>query len=53
MELTIPRIFDAHVHFRTGSMLRRVLPHTVRVTAYATVMPNTHPRAILTADDVL
>lgn len=51
-KIQIPRLFDAHCHFRIGPMLREVLPQTARYACYATAMPNTRPRAILSGDDV-
>jgi dihydroorotase len=41
--ITTPMLFDAHVHFRQDSMLRRVVPYTSRCCRLATVMPNTDP----------
>lgn len=52
-EITIPRIFDAHCHFRLDPMLWEVLSHTARYARYGLAMPNTSPRAILTAEDVV
>jgi dihydroorotase len=52
-EITIPRIVDPHCHFRSGTLLESVLPETARYASYGLAMPNTSPRAILTADDVV
>ncbi len=43
MEITLPRFFDLHVHFRQGPQLRSVVPWTARFCAAALVMPNTTP----------
>ncbi|PIP65398.1 dihydroorotase [Candidatus Peregrinibacteria bacterium CG10_big_fil_rev_8_21_14_0_10_49_16] len=50
---TMRRLDDMHCHFRTGALLEEVLPWTVRYAGRAIAMPNTRPRAILTADDVV
>ncbi len=42
-----------HVHFRRKEVLTRVLPFTAQYFGRALVMPNTKPRAILTATDAL
>ncbi len=34
---------DFHVHFRSGDMMRAVVPHTARQFTRALVMPNTNP----------
>lgn len=49
--ITVPRFFDAHVHFRDGDMLRGVAPATARVCSRALVMPNVP--AVLDASDAL
>src|SRR4051812_16731757 len=41
--LTIRRPDDWHVHFRDGSMMRAVAPHTARQFARASVMANLVP----------
>jgi dihydroorotase len=51
-EITIPRLFDAHCHFRSDDRMQYVVPETARYARYATAMPNTRPRAILEASDV-
>ena len=48
--LVLRRPDDRHVHFRDGSILTAVLPHTVRQFARAVVMPNLRPPAVSTAD---
>ncbi len=50
--LTVRRIDDMHCHFRNGQRLKDVLPWTAAYASRAIAMPNTRPRAILTADDV-
>ena len=42
---------DLHVHFRSGDVLRLVLPFTVGQFGRALVMPNTRPKPILCAAD--
>lgn len=42
-EITIPRIFDAHLHVRQGDMLHYVAPDSDAVCAYAIIMPNVQP----------
>ena len=42
--------FDAHVHFRTGQMLKLVVPHTAKYAYGAIVMPNTKPEIVTTED---
>ena len=44
--ITFPMPFDAHLHFRQGSMLQLVVPHTAGWTWGATCMPNTDPPII-------
>jgi dihydroorotase len=41
--ITIKKPFDAHVHLRTGAMLRAVTPYTAAKFSRAIVMPNTEP----------
>src|SRR3989344_52790 len=41
--ITIKKPFDAHVHFRQGSMLKAVAPLTAANWSRAIVMPNTEP----------
>ncbi len=41
--LTIARPDDWHVHIRTGTILKTVLPHTARQFARAIIMPNLKP----------
>jgi len=45
-EITIPKPFDAHVHLRTGLMLRNVLPFTSCVFPRAVVMGNLVPEPV-------
>lgn len=52
MEITLPKPYDMHVHFRQGALLRAVAPWTARFFAAAVVMPNTEP-PVLTAHDVV
>jgi len=49
--LELPRINDLHCHFRTGDLLKEVVPFHDRVCNYVLVMPNTNP-PILTRNDV-
>ncbi len=51
--LTLRRLDDMHCHFRRGTMLAEVLPHTAKYAGRGLAMPNTRPRAILTAEDVV
>ncbi len=51
-ELTIGVPDDAHVHFRQGDLLKRVVPITARWFGRALVMPNTSP-PIKTAGQVI
>ncbi len=51
--ITIRRFDDMHVHFRLGQILKTVAPITARYCERAVVMPNTLPRPILNADDVI
>ena len=51
--ITLPRFNDMHVHFRLGQMLKNVAPVTARYCSRAVVMPNTLPRPILNADNVI
>lgn len=51
--LTLHRLFDAHCHFRTEEMLIQVVQRTARYAEWATAMPNTRPRTVLSADDVV
>ncbi len=48
----LTRVFDAHLHLRSGETLKAVLPYTMQYAHCAVVMPNTRPRAILGAEDV-
>lgn len=50
-EITIRKPDDFHVHLRDGDMLEHVLPYTANLCARALVMPNLHPRCVLTARD--
>lgn len=52
-EITMRRFDDMHCHFRLGDLLAEVLPLTAQYSGRGVAMPNTRPRAILTADDVL
>ena len=52
-KITIRRLDDMHCHFRTGSLLKEVLPFTAQYASRGIAMPNTRPRAILTGDDVV
>lgn len=52
-EITLRRFNDMHCHFRTGSLLNEILPFTAQYAGRAVAMPNTRPRAILTANDIL
>ena len=47
VQLTIPKVFDAHVHLREGEMLRDVVPIVARHCEHVLVMPNTR-KAITT-----
>ncbi|HSI20353.1 MAG TPA: dihydroorotase [Verrucomicrobiae bacterium] len=51
MPITIRKPFDAHVHFRTGQMMRDVVPYSAAQFSHVLVMPNTEP-PIITGDDV-
>lgn len=51
--ITLRRFFDAHCHFRLEPLLSLVLPFTAQYARYGVAMPNTRPRAILTAEDVV
>ncbi len=50
--LTVPALFDAHVHFREAHDLARYVPPTARSCDYAVVMPNLDT-PVTTADQVL
>ena len=50
--ITLHRFDDLHCHFRTGEILKTVVPLTSVYAGRAVVMPNTRPRAILEAEDV-
>lgn len=52
-KITLRRLDDMHCHFRVGSLLTEVLPFTAQYASRAIAMPNTRPRAILTAEDVV
>lgn len=52
-KITLRRFDDMHCHFRTGLLLKTVLPYTVRYAGRALVMPNIRPNAILTGEDVV
>ena len=41
--ITLESPLDMHVHFRTGDMLKSVVPHTVETYAGALVRPTTVP----------
>ncbi|MDO8486235.1 MAG: dihydroorotase [Candidatus Staskawiczbacteria bacterium] len=47
------KLDDMHCHFRLDWLLAQVLPFTARYAGRGVAMPNTRPRAILTADDVI
>lgn len=47
------RFDDLHCHFRLKPLLADVLPFTAQYAGRGIAMPNTKPRAILTADDVV
>ncbi|MEM1254989.1 MAG: dihydroorotase [Cyanobacteria bacterium P01_H01_bin.21] len=49
-KLTITRPDDWHLHVRDGTMLKAVLPHTVRQFSRAIIMPNLKPPVRLVAD---
>ena len=51
--IALRRLDDMHCHFRFDPLLSEVLPVTAQYAGRAIVMPNTRPRAILTADDVV
>lgn len=53
LTLSMRRLFDAHCHFRTESLMSEVLPETAEYASYGIAMPNTRPRAILTGEDVI
>jgi dihydroorotase len=42
-EVTIPALFDAHVHLRNGPLMGVVAPYTDRCCGAALLMPNTEP----------
>jgi dihydroorotase len=42
-EVTLPPLFDAHVHLRDGRMLEIVAPYTDRCCSRCVIMPNTQP----------
>ncbi|MDP3981672.1 MAG: dihydroorotase [Chlamydiota bacterium] len=52
-KITLRRFDDMHCHFRTEELLNEVLPCTVQYASRGVAMPNTRPRAILTAEDVV
>lgn len=52
-KVTFKRMFDPHCHFRLEPMLSSVLSFTAEYCAYAIAMPNTRPREIVGAKDVL
>ena len=52
-KVTIRRFDDMHCHFRLGDLLAEMLPFTAQYCGRGVAMPNTRPRAILTASDVL
>lgn len=41
--ITVPKLFDAHVHLRRGEMTRAVAPHSARWCDRVLVMPNVEP----------
>jgi len=49
--VSILKLFDAHIHFRQGRVLKELVPFTARCCNYATVMPNTDP-PIQTPEDL-
>lgn len=51
--ISIRRFNDMHVHVRVGDVLETVLPITAAYCSRAIVMPNTRPRAIRTAEDIV
>ena len=51
--ITLPRFADMHAHFRSEDMMHKVLPHTAKYCSHAIAMPNTRPKAILSADDIV
>jgi len=51
--IILRRFDDMHCHFRTGPLLAEVLPLTAQYAGRAIAMPNTRPRAILNADDIV
>ena len=51
--ITLRKFDDMHCHFRSDSLIAEVLPFTARYAGRAIAMPNTRPRAILTAKDVV
>ncbi len=51
--IVLRRLDDMHCHFRVGSLLKEVLPFTAQYASRGIAMPNTRPRAILTANDVV
>lgn len=52
-QVVLRRLYDMHVHLRTGYLLSEVLLFTAKYCAFAVAMPNTRPRAILTGEDVV
>ena len=56
---TITRPDDCHLHVRSGSLLKAVLPHTARQFARAIIMPNLKPpvttvaQALIYRDEIL
>ncbi len=51
-KIVLRKLDDLHCHFRTGDMLKEVLPWTAHYAGRGLAMPNTRPRAILEAKDV-
>ncbi|OGZ67556.1 MAG: hypothetical protein A3C58_02215 [Candidatus Staskawiczbacteria bacterium RIFCSPHIGHO2_02_FULL_34_10] len=52
-KITLCRFDDMHCHFRDETLLKEVLPFTAKYCGRAIAMPNTRPRAILNAKDVI
>ncbi len=49
MRLTLAKPFDAHLHVRSGALMKAVLPFTARAFGAAVIMPNLKPPVATTA----
>ena len=52
-KIILRRFDDMHCHFRSGNVLKTVLPFTGMYAGRGIAMPNLRPRAILTAKDII